>query len=64
MVLNDFGPDHLAILLLPVVFLHFCLAFPDTYELGMSHLGLKVLYEEFEKTPTKKIKRRLYNALV
>ena len=24
--------------------------------------GLKVLYEEFEKTPTKKIKRRLYNA--
>ena len=23
----------------------FCLAFPDTYELGMSHLGLKVLYE-------------------
>jgi long-chain acyl-CoA synthetase len=25
---------------------------------------LKVLYEEFEKTPTKKIKRRLYNALV
>lgn len=24
---------------------------------------LKVLYEEFEKTPTKKIKRRLYNAL-
>jgi len=23
---------------------------------------LKVLYEEFEKTPTKKIKRRLYNA--
>ncbi|MCP4573965.1 MAG: long-chain fatty acid--CoA ligase [bacterium] len=25
---------------------------------------LKVLYEEFEKTPTKKIKRRLYSALV
>jgi long-chain acyl-CoA synthetase len=25
---------------------------------------LKVLYEEFEKTPTKKIKRRLYNAAV
>lgn len=23
----------------------FCLAFPDTYELGMSHLGLKVLYD-------------------
>ncbi len=31
---------------------------------GYSQLArLKVLYEEFEKTPTKKIKRRLYNAL-
>lgn len=32
---------------------------------GYSQLAkLKVLYEEFEKTPTKKIKRRLYNALI
>ena len=23
----------------------FCLAFPETYELGMSHVGLKILYE-------------------
>jgi len=31
---------------------------------GFSQISrLKVLYEEFEKTPTKKIKRRLYNAL-
>ena len=31
---------------------------------GFSQIArLKVLYEEFEKTPTKKIKRRLYNAL-
>jgi long-chain acyl-CoA synthetase len=30
---------------------------------GFSQIArLKVLYEEFEKTPTKKIKRRLYNA--
>jgi len=30
---------------------------------GFSQVArLKVLYEEFEKTPTKKIKRRLYNA--
>ena len=30
---------------------------------GYCQIGnLKVLYEEFEKTPTKKIKRRLYNA--
>jgi len=32
---------------------------------GYSQIAhLKVLYEEFEKTPTKKIKRRLYEALV
>ena len=32
---------------------------------GFSQIAeLKVLYEEFEKTPTKKIKRRLYNAFV
>jgi long-chain acyl-CoA synthetase len=31
---------------------------------GFSQIArLKVLYDEFEKTPTKKIKRRLYNAL-
>ncbi len=25
--------------------LHICLAFPDVYEVGMSHLGIKILYE-------------------
>jgi radical SAM family uncharacterized protein len=31
--------------------LHFALAFPDTYEVGMSHLGLKILYKVLnEKT--------------
>lgn len=25
--------------------LHICLAFPDTYEVGMSHLGLQILYD-------------------
>lgn len=24
--------------------IHFCLAFPDIYEIGMSHLGLRILY--------------------
>ena len=24
--------------------LHFAFCFPDTYEVGMSHLGLKILY--------------------
>lgn len=24
--------------------IHFCLAFPDVYEIGMSHLGIKILY--------------------
>ncbi len=26
-------------------FLNICLAFPDVYEVGMSHLGMKILYE-------------------
>ncbi len=25
--------------------LHFCLAFPDTYEVGMSHIGFQILYD-------------------
>lgn len=28
-----------------------CLAFPDTYEIGMSHLGTKILYSVLNKTP-------------
>ncbi len=28
------------------------LCFPDTYEIGMSHLGFKILYEEINKTET------------
>ncbi len=27
------------------------LCFPDVYEIGMSHLGFKILYEEINKTP-------------
>ena len=27
----------------------FCLAFPDTYEIGMSYLGFKILYEILNK---------------
>ena len=27
----------------------FCLAFPDTYEIGMSYLGYKILYEILNK---------------
>lgn len=29
----------------------FCLAFPDTYEIGMSYLGYKILYEILNKLP-------------
>ncbi len=29
----------------------FCLAFPDTYALGMSHIGLKILYEVLNRAP-------------
>src|SRR3954468_7170583 len=28
-----------------------CLAFPDVYEIGMSHLGTKILYGVLNKTP-------------
>jgi len=28
-----------------------CLAFPDVYEIGMSHLGLRILYHLFNKIP-------------
>ena len=28
-----------------------CLAFPDVYEIGMSHLGTKILYSILNKTP-------------
>ena len=35
----------------------------DPGQFGYAQIAkLTVLYEEFEKTPTKKIKRRLYNA--
>ncbi|MHC5053214.1 MAG: TIGR03960 family B12-binding radical SAM protein [Planctomycetota bacterium] len=29
----------------------FCLAFPDTYALGMSHVGFKILYEVLNRAP-------------
>ena len=27
----------------------FAFCFPDTYEVGMSHLGMKILYSQFNK---------------
>ena len=27
----------------------FAFCFPDTYEIGMSHLGMKILYDELNK---------------
>ena len=30
---------------------HFAFCFPDTYEVGMSHLGLKVIYDALNKQP-------------
>lgn len=32
--------------------LRFVLAFPDTYEVGMSHLGIQILYELLNRLPT------------
>jgi len=31
--------------------LHFCLAFPDTYEVGMSHIGFQILYDLINRDP-------------
>ncbi len=33
------------------VSLRFALAFPDTYEIGMSHLGMKILYDILNREP-------------
>jgi len=33
------------------VSLHLCLAFPDVYEVGMSHLGLQILYDLANRHP-------------
>ena len=29
--------------------IHFALCFPDVYEVGMSHLGIQILYDMFNK---------------
>ena len=29
--------------------IRFCMCFPDVYEIGMSHLGLQILYDMFNK---------------
>ncbi len=31
--------------------IHFCLAFPDVYEVGMSHLGMQILYSLINSDP-------------
>jgi radical SAM family uncharacterized protein len=36
---------------LPETSLSVCLAFPDTYEIGMSHTGTKILYEIVNRNP-------------
>ena len=33
------------------VALNICLAFPDTYEVGMSHIGYQILYDLINRTP-------------
>ena len=29
--------------------IRFCMCFPDVYEVGMSHLGIQILYDMFNK---------------
>ena len=31
------------------VAVRFCMCFPDVYEIGMSHLGIQILYEMFNR---------------
>lgn len=31
--------------------IRFCMCFPDVYEIGMSHLGMQILYDMFNKRP-------------
>ena len=33
------------------VAIRFCMCFPDVYEIGMSHLGLQILYDMFNRWP-------------
>src|SRR5262245_37957380 len=33
------------------VTLRMCLAFPDTYEVGMSHIGMQILYDMLNRRP-------------
>ena len=36
-----------------------CLAFPDVYEIGMSHLGTKILYSILNKMPGDRLRARV-----
>ena len=29
--------------------IRFCMCFPDVYEIGMSHLGIQILYDMFNR---------------
>ncbi|MDE6635989.1 MAG: B12-binding domain-containing radical SAM protein, partial [Lachnospiraceae bacterium] len=31
--------------------IRFCMCFPDVYEIGMSHLGIQILYDMFNRRP-------------
>ena len=36
---------------LDTVDIRFCMCFPDVYEVGMSHIGIQILYEMFNRRP-------------
>ena len=33
--------------------IRFCMCFPDVYEIGMSHLGIQILYDMFNRRKTR-----------
>ena len=42
----------------------FAFCFPDTYEVGMSHLGMKILYSLFNSIPDICVKEFLRRGLI
>ncbi|MDO5149615.1 MAG: TIGR03960 family B12-binding radical SAM protein [Oscillospiraceae bacterium] len=43
------GEVNMAIKPLDTIDIRFCMCFPDVYEIGMSHLGIQILYDMFNK---------------
>ena len=45
------GEVNMAVKDLSDISIRFCMCFPDVYEVGMSHLGIQILYDMFNRRP-------------